>query len=50
MGRNSQNENVLTHHYFGVDDRILWDTLNDDFNEFERVINEILIKMDNELR
>ena len=38
---------VLTHHYFGVDDRVLWDTLNDDFDEFEKVINEILIKMGN---
>jgi uncharacterized protein with HEPN domain len=38
---------VLTHHYFGVDDRVLWDTLNDDFNEFEKVINEILTKMGN---
>ena len=36
---------ILTHHYFGIDDRILWDTLNDDFNEFERVVNEILIQM-----
>ena len=33
---------VLTHHYFGVDDRILWDTLNDDFDEFERVASKIL--------
>jgi uncharacterized protein with HEPN domain len=38
---------ILTHHYFGVDDRVLWDTLNDDFDEFEKVINEILIKMGN---
>jgi uncharacterized protein with HEPN domain len=33
---------VLTHHYFGVDDKVLWDTLSDDFNEFEDVIKEIL--------
>ena len=32
---------VLTHHYFGVDDKILWDTLDEDFDEFEKVINEI---------
>ena len=32
---------VLTHHYFGVDDKVLWDTLNEDFDEFEKVINEI---------
>jgi uncharacterized protein with HEPN domain len=38
---------ILTHHYFGVDDRVLWDTLNDDFNEFEKVINDILIQMGN---
>jgi uncharacterized protein with HEPN domain len=38
---------VLTHHYFGVDDRVLWDTLNDDFDEFERVVNEILTQMNN---
>ena len=32
---------VLTHHYFGVDDRVLWDTLDSDLDEFENVINEI---------
>jgi uncharacterized protein with HEPN domain len=37
---------VLTHHYFGVDDRILWDTLHGDFDEFEKVVNEILMQMD----
>ncbi len=25
---------VLTHHYFGVDDKVLWDTLGEDFDEF----------------
>ncbi len=35
---------VLTHHYFGVDDKILWDTLDEDFEEFEKVIHEILAK------
>ena len=33
---------VLTHHYFGVDDKILWDTLDEDFDEFEKTINKIL--------
>ena len=33
---------ILTHHYFGVDDKVLWDTLGEDFDEFERVINKIL--------
>ena len=32
---------VLTHHYFGVDDKVLWDTLDSDFDEFEKVISEI---------
>jgi uncharacterized protein with HEPN domain len=36
---------ILTHHYFGVDDKVLWDTLNDDFDEFESVANDILTKM-----
>ena len=43
----AKRRDVLTHHYFGVDNRVLWDTLNDDFDKFERVINEILIKMGN---
>lgn len=29
---------VLTHHYFGVDDRVLWDTLGEQFNQFEKTI------------
>jgi uncharacterized protein with HEPN domain len=33
---------ILTHHYFGVDDKVLWDTLGEDFDEFERVIQKIL--------
>jgi len=37
---------VLTHHYFGVDDKVLWDTLGEDFDEFERVIHEISISYD----
>jgi uncharacterized protein with HEPN domain len=36
---------VLTHHYFGVDDKVLWDTLGEDFNEFERVIQKILLEI-----
>jgi len=38
---------ILTHHYFGIDDRVLWDTLDEDFDEFEKAINEILKNMDN---
>ncbi len=33
---------VLTHHYFGLDDRVLWDTLHDNFEEFENTIATIL--------
>jgi len=33
---------VLTHHYFGVDDKVLWDTLEEDFEEFEKVIHDML--------
>jgi len=33
---------VLTHHYFGVDDKVLWDTLDEDFDDFENTINLIL--------
>ena len=36
---------VLTHHYFGVDDKVLWDTLDDEFDEFENTINQILQKI-----
>jgi len=32
---------ILTHHYFGVDDKVLWDTIDSDFDEFEKVIIEI---------
>jgi len=38
---------VLTHHYFGVDDKVLWDTLGDDFDEFENIVNEISNNFDN---
>jgi uncharacterized protein with HEPN domain len=33
---------VLTHHYFGVDDKILWDTLDMDFKLFKKTILKIL--------
>ena len=33
---------VLTHHYFGLDDKILWDTLDDDFALFENVIAQMI--------
>ena len=36
---------VLTHHYFGVDDKVLWDTLDEDFNTFEETVNSILSKL-----
>ena len=36
---------VLTHHYFGVDDKVLWDTLDEDFDEFENTVNSILQKI-----
>jgi len=38
---------VLTHHYFGVDDKVLWDTLGDDFKEFEQTINDMINDLDN---
>ncbi len=37
---------ILTHHYFGVDDKILWDTLDEDFDKFEKVIKDILSNLD----
>ena len=36
---------VLTHHYFGVDDKVLWDTIDEDFDAFENTINTILKKL-----
>jgi len=33
---------VLTHHYFGVDDKVLWDTLDEDFEAFEKVIHMLI--------
>ncbi|RBQ29194.1 HepT-like ribonuclease domain-containing protein [Aliarcobacter vitoriensis] len=38
---------ILTHHYFGVDDKILWDTLDEDFNVFKNTIFEILTQINN---
>jgi uncharacterized protein with HEPN domain len=34
----------LTHHYFGVDDKILWDSLDSDFVELEKTIQNIANK------
>jgi uncharacterized protein with HEPN domain len=36
---------ILTHHYFGLDDKVLWDTLGEDFDEFEKVIEKILLEI-----
>ncbi len=36
---------ILTHHYFGVDDKVLWDTLDDDFIEFRSAIESISKKV-----
>jgi len=33
---------VLTHHYFGLDDKILWDTIKEDFDEFEEIVKSML--------
>ena len=33
---------ILIHHYFGVDDKVLWDTLDEEFDIFEDTINHIL--------
>lgn len=33
---------VLTHHYFGLDDKVLWDTIDEDFNEFDKTIKKII--------
>ena len=35
---------VLTHHYFGLDDKVLWDTLGDDFSIFEEIVEQIAKK------
>ena len=35
---------VLTHHYFGLDDKVLWDTLGEDFDLFENAVSQILKK------
>ena len=37
---------VLTHHYFGVDDKILWDTLGEEFEAFEKAVNDMLAKLE----
>ena len=33
---------VLTHHYFGLDDKVLWDTLDEDFDSFEDAVRQML--------
>jgi len=33
---------VLTPHFFGLDDKVLWDTLGDEFDKFEKVITLML--------
>ena len=33
---------VLTHHYFGLDDKILWNTIDEDFILFESAITEMI--------
>ena len=43
-GEIAKMRDILTHHYFGVDDKVLWDSLEDDFKEFEDVINKIMVK------
>ncbi|TKI71302.1 DUF86 domain-containing protein [Sulfurimonas crateris] len=32
---------VLTHHYFGLDDKVLWDTLGEDFEQFWQTVDKI---------
>ncbi|MBS4069648.1 MAG: DUF86 domain-containing protein [Sulfurimonas sp.] len=32
---------VLTHHYFGLDDKVLWDTLGEDFEQFWQTVEKI---------
>ena len=41
---------VLTHHYFGVDDKVLWDTLDSDFEEFEKIMQEISNQLGNKTK
>jgi uncharacterized protein with HEPN domain len=36
---------VLTHHYFGLDDKVLWDTIGSDFDRFEETIKKILASL-----
>ena len=37
---------VLTHHYFGIDDKVLWDTLDEEFDTFEKAINAMADKLE----
>lgn len=32
---------ILTHHYFGLDDKVLWDTLDEDFEQFLQTVEKI---------
>lgn len=32
---------ILTHHYFGLDDKVLWDTLGEDFEQFWQTVEKI---------
>ena len=41
-GEIAKMRDVLTHHYFGVDDKVLWDTLDEEFDIFENTVNIIL--------
>lgn len=34
---------VLTHHYFGLDDKVLWDTLDEEFDEFEDAVKHLIL-------
>jgi len=40
---------ILTHHYFGLDDKVLWDTLDEDFEEFEKTIKDMLSRFENKV-
>ena len=38
---------VLTHHYFGMDNKVLWDTLGDEFDTFEKTVNTMITSLKN---
>ncbi|WP_457597642.1 HepT-like ribonuclease domain-containing protein [Hydrogenimonas sp.] len=33
---------LLTHHYFGLDDKVLWDTVHEDLASLESAVTQIL--------